>query len=694
MQSYIKHILLVFNIITIMFTGVMAQSSTKTNLVQNYNLPEYNDSLAFMILHDSAWYYFGKDISKSHEIIKLMDYYSKKSGNKFILSNYYSTIGSYKNLVYDNDSAIFYMDKAVNIVRKGMQEDSLNYSYIRLLPSLYNNTSIIYSEMGLYQYAIESQLNCIYCLKKIEITTSLNYNMKVLDAMSHTEMAMYYSDFMDTVKANKYFQIGIDKSVLLEDLEAVAYAKLNYGIFLLDIGEFDKAYLLLEESKYYYIENNDIYNQLIIYYTEGNVFMHQEKYSEAIELIDSVIMLTHNNGFAGLEIASIKSLFFLYLQSGDTINALKISEDYLSLANSYNELEGIAEVKEELAIILFKKGDIKKAYEYLIVSKKIKDTLVCLDYKAKAEVLESKFKLEQRNQENSLLVNDNKLKDEFINKQKTNNKIIFALFFLSLVFAYILFMNRKRINKINAELEITNDSLITKTEELEQSNIVLQKIFSLITHDVKGPIGTANMFFGYLNDNTQDISQEQRNEYIKLIGKSMGVTYNILEGLLYWSQNRMKKKVDYSTLSLSELVVSIIDNLESTVFTKQITLTSKVQAEVQIKSDTDYIRIVLRNIISNAIKYTKEGGAIGVDYKSDENLHYIFVTDNGVGMTEELAAKLFKQTNYESTVGTQDEIGTGLGLMISNELIIGLGGKIKVESKLGEGSTFIIELPL
>jgi len=174
----------------------------------------------------------------------------------------------------------------------------------------------------------------------------------------------------------------------------------------------------------------------------------------------------------------------------------------------------------------------------------------------------------------------------------------------------------------------------------------------------------------------------------------MKVTFSMLENLLYWSKHRMDNKVDISEFNISSLANSIIENIEQTLFTKNIRFSNNIDSSILLNTDENYLRIVLRNIISNAVKFTKDNGEISINYLLKNDKHQISIVDNGVGMSEEQAKNLFKTKSPVSNLGTNNERGTGIGLLISLELIKSLGGRIDVESKINEGSTFIITLPL
>lgn len=230
--------------------------------------------------------------------------------------------------------------------------------------------------------------------------------------------------------------------------------------------------------------------------------------------------------------------------------------------------------------------------------------------------------------------------------------------------------------------------------ELEQINKRKDKFFSLVAHDLRSPFTGLLGLAEVLNSTIDTMSVEDIREVAKQIHLSAKQIYNLLENLLEWSrlQRGITKyfKVDIPVKNLVDKIINLYSNNAAQ---KSITLESKIPPETIIKADMNMFELVIRNLISNAVKFTKHGGKVTVEYQRTEDYDNIIVKDTGVGMSQENAKKLFEIDRDYITKGTGGETGTGLGLILCKEHLDKNGGKISVTSKKGEGSTFIVSFP-
>jgi two-component system, sensor histidine kinase and response regulator len=257
----------------------------------------------------------------------------------------------------------------------------------------------------------------------------------------------------------------------------------------------------------------------------------------------------------------------------------------------------------------------------------------------------------------------------------------------------------KTIIRQNEELLELNANLEKKveqrTEELRELNATKDKFFSIIAHDLKNPFNTLMGFTELLLDNLEDFSDEKVHEIIGILNETSKQSYALLENLLEWSRTqtgRMEMKLE--RINIHDLIEENIDLLSNQAGKKKIQLVSKVSADTNAFADANMVRTVIRNLISNAIKYTKENGSITCSSFVKDNKLQIEVADTGLGIKPQNLEKLFRIDLNYSTRGTADESGTGLGLILCREFINRIGGDIWVDSVFGEGSIFKFTLPL
>ncbi len=260
------------------------------------------------------------------------------------------------------------------------------------------------------------------------------------------------------------------------------------------------------------------------------------------------------------------------------------------------------------------------------------------------------------------------------------------------------FFQKKEINQKNIELAELNASLEVKvqkrTEELRALNATKDKFFSIIAHDLKNPFNALMGFSTLLLNEFEDFSDDEKIDLIKTMNVASDTAYKLLQNLLEWSRSQTgSMKWEPESNSLHEVVYNTVDLLNNAATAKEITIKAIIPP-LNIWVDVNMATTVVRNLMSNALKYTPKGGEIRVYSKKYENEVEVTIEDNGVGIKKEDQEKLFRIDINHSTSGTNNEQGTGLGLILCKEFVEKNGGKIWVESIEGKGSKFKFTFPL
>jgi PAS domain S-box-containing protein len=249
---------------------------------------------------------------------------------------------------------------------------------------------------------------------------------------------------------------------------------------------------------------------------------------------------------------------------------------------------------------------------------------------------------------------------------------------------------------IAIERKKAEEEISFKNEQLQLINAEKDKFFSIIAHDLRGPLSAFVDATQILTEEIQNMDLEEIKDITMSMKTSASNIYGLLENLLEWSRLR-RGAMDFvpENLNLKKKIEASIDVLSESARKKRIGLKISVPGELEIRADIHMFDTIIRNLISNAIKFTISGGKVIVtaNYNGD---HYVVVkiSDSGIGMTPELKNKLFQIDEKTSRPGTEGETSTGLGLLLCKEFIEKHGGKIWVESSVGQGSTFSFSLPL
>ena len=256
----------------------------------------------------------------------------------------------------------------------------------------------------------------------------------------------------------------------------------------------------------------------------------------------------------------------------------------------------------------------------------------------------------------------------------------------------VLLNKNREINDHQKELSEKAKLLQEQKEELSSMNLVKDKLFSVISHDLKSPLYALRNIFR--NVHKYDVPAEQVKAMIPEAVKDLNYTIGLMENLLQWSKNQMTN-VDVKS-TIVDITKCIEDNillLRLQAEMKQIDVHHKTEGPIYVKADKDMVDLVVRNLLSNALKFTPQCGTVHIGAQEISTFCEVFVQDTGVGMTKDALQKL-NQNNYYTTKGTDSEGGTGLGLMLCKEYLAKNGGQMFIESRKGKGSTFSFTLPL
>ena len=239
----------------------------------------------------------------------------------------------------------------------------------------------------------------------------------------------------------------------------------------------------------------------------------------------------------------------------------------------------------------------------------------------------------------------------------------------------------------------TELELAQLAEELKKTNAMKDKLFSIIAHDLRSPLSSISMSLDLMTGNIE-IDDDLKSEMMKDLKKSTTNTLNLLDNLLNWARSQtgtLKLHPEY--LNINALISQTVELLRSNASQKSILIVVKADDNLRAFADQESVKLIIRNLFSNAIKFTPNYGFITVSACEKGNLTEISIRDTGIGMKREMVENLFNLNSFKTTYGTNHEKGSGIGLTLVRDFVERNGGKINVESKLGKGSMFVFTLP-
>jgi len=367
-----------------------------------------------------------------------------------------------------------------------------------------------------------------------------------------------------------------------------------------------------------------------------------------------------------------------------------LSEQYALKAFELSKKIKIYEETQRSANTLFKINKNKKDFESALVYHEVYQTLhdTISTNKNKKSITMLVTKLEFEKQKESLIEENSKA----LASQKRYIYVALFILVIFLIVTLIVRRNEKIQKRLNIELYNNTAKLVENEKKLREINETKDKLFSIIGHDLRGPIAAFQGLLKLYKDG--EIDSKEFLQFIPKLSSDIDHISFTLNNLLSWGQTQMNGSVTKpSIVSIENIVNENINLLSETAEAKSLKIVNKMPANILSWSDSDQIDIVIRNLLSNAIKFTPEKGMITIDALERSTSWEISVRDTGVGMDKETQKKIFEKNSNITTYGTNDEKGTGLGLSLCKEMVEKNNGKIWVESFRPDGTCFYFTLP-
>nr|WP_299067604.1 tetratricopeptide repeat-containing sensor histidine kinase [uncultured Allomuricauda sp.] len=598
---------------------------------------------------------FSRDIGFVHGEIKALEN----------IGNYYSDEGN-----REKSKSIF--KKALKLCKE-IQDKKCELNLI-------NGLAHDYSYEGNYAQALNLFLQGIDVAKQID-------NKHMLSILNES-IANLYADQKDFKNALSFYDtvIAINKQLGNDKIHAETQSNMAY--LYKEAKNFDYAMFNVNKSISTF-EKHKIYDWLAYAYAvKGDVYLEQKKYQWALYWYDQSDML-HRQYLDDerAKIQLLKGMAKVYLGLGRDSLALQYANQGLQLSQKIKTLQGQIECAETLYELHKNNNNHSVALNYLEIFKTLSDSLSLDKNRQSLSLLEVKMGYEQEKKE---LIASNQTA-----LAKQRNYIYFTVIIL-LILAVVTFLIRRSENiqkKLNKELHEKSEVVSERESELHEINKTKTKLFSIIAHDLRGPIGALQGMLKLFTDG--EIGKE---EFISFIPKLKADVEHIsfsLNNLLSWGQTQLNGVTTKPRrTSIDKIIVGNVKLLSELAASKSIKIITQEFNESQlIWADQNQIDIAVRNLLSNAIKFTPENGLITIELEEKRDVFQVMIRDTGIGMNKDIQKKIFTDTTNITTYGTNNEKGTGLGLSLCKEMIQMNKGEIWVESALRKGSTFFFTVP-
>ena len=460
----------------------------------------------------------------------------------------------------------------------------------------------------------------------------------------------------------------------------------NIGNAYRELRQYDSA-LFYVRSALMLVKNNNSILAPIINFNVGEVYYDSGRLDLALPFIQHTKTLSLNRTNKRGVIRANQLMAEILLQSGEVLAAKSLAQEAVDSALATSSKELIAISERTLANVLYASGEYKRAFQYQQEAALYFDSIASTENQARINF----YQVKEVQEELDLLK-----REQAINElEARNNKIILAgiavIALLAIALAWMFYRGREASAKSNRLLEVKNAEIEGQKYELEKLSDLKSRILAVLTHDIKSPF---QGLFGIITLIEKGLaSGDEVENFISDLKIRVGHSYKRVVDLLQWATLGMEEGVEsrLSAFSISDSILKTIKEMEPEAHLKGINIESDIPADIDALGDGNHFESVSRNLLSNAFKFSDQGDIVTVKITEGADDILLQVKDEGIGMNQEEKESLFNTSQIPGT-GSAGEVGTGVGLVLCQDLLKEMNGKIWVESEEGKGCEFFVSL--
>ena len=629
-----------------------------------------------------ADYFKGKFNQAKQEFDEAILVYKKVNDDNG-LSNCYMLYGRMYNYLANYSEALRYVNKALEIDKKLHNETYES--------DCYKNIGIIYYSEGQLSTALDYYYKALFL--------SIKLQNKVFMAADNNDIGVVLQGMELYPKALEYFRKSLKLFAGSKDLNGIGTIYENIGEVFLHQKDYNRAISYITKSLNIAKQQDDKDGLMSDYTDLGLCFGNTGHFKEAISNLDTSLQIASKYKGVYNEACTLIGLGTVYNLQKDYKNAFKYAMEGQALAIKLGNVSVRSSAALQLNKTLAGLGKFDQAYKLLRQYIELRDSLN--NNESIQKLTSYNLELNFRDKQHQLTLQQRErdvLYQQRIKQQRLINTIFLIVIMAMIATSMVYYRQKRKQQKINAMLEDKNREVLQQktniddqAHKLNELNTLKDRLISVLAHDLRAPLSTLRGLFDLLQDDT--ISHEQMLEMIPGVLKKLEYTSDFLDTLLFLINSQMENfESSAKSFYIKDIVAFEFENYHEQAALKGINLVENVPDDAVASADPNSIRIVIRNLITNAIKFSGEDDTIEILVDREGDHHIITVRDTGTGMSEEQRGKLFK-SKVNSKAGTNNESGTGMGMLFCKDLVERCSGRIWVTSQLGEGTAFSFTIP-
>ena len=528
----------------------------------------------------------------------------------------------------------------------------------------------------------------------LAISVQEKNHFKKMDAAPYEKVGNVLKHYKKYDQALFYYKKGLEISEKKQDFQSMAIAENKIGNLYddwkkpQDANQHYKTGLDYAEKSKYLLLQTDLLSNLGRLATDFNRFGEAEKYLKKNEMLCKSLESNQalRTAYIGLGSLSLRQKKY------PTAEKYFLQADSLSQALDAPHLKQV--MKETLADFYAETGKYAKAFQLLKEANVARDSAFQMESATQTQELLTRYETEKKEQHILLLKKENENQNLQLENEIRTRYLLFAILGFSVLTAALLWRSYRLKQKSNQALGEKNEELLSLNEELglinerlDEANQTKSKLFSVISHDLRSPVSQLITYLNLQRENPELLDAETKAGFEESLRASSENLLYSLEDLLAWSKSQLEHFTLFSEeIHAESFFKEVLDFHRKSAFEKQVSLLVQVPEALTFQTDPNFLKVILRNLLANAIKFTPPHGGITLEAKKEAAKLHISITDTGQGMTESQMASLFNENITSSS--------SGWGLKITKEFAEKLGGSLKVSSQPGKGTVFQVEIPL
>ncbi|QEC75623.1 tetratricopeptide repeat-containing sensor histidine kinase [Mucilaginibacter ginsenosidivorax] len=577
------------------------------------------------------------------------------------------------------DSALLMAQKSLELAQKINFEKGIALAYV--------SKGVALGYKGKWPEALECHFRCLRISQKL--------GMEGLTGNEYNNISGMYISIEDYSKALYYNRQAYKIALKQNDPthEGVVSLLINLGEIFKKKGQPDSSILYNTQALVIAKRGKNPINTTVALYNIGENYVTKKDYERAQVYFYKALAIAQKNGDDEDVAYCHNGLALTSYYTGNYNASMQYAQQGLQESKKSGIIELIATAYQVLYLTNQKKGSYKEALYYRNLEFALNDSLKTAEKEKVIRNIQSSYELEQKQRQIDVLNKDKVIGQKELERVRIRRDLLTAGAISLLIFAFVLFRSYAQKRKLSEQLARQNKDITAQNMQLEELVHVKDRLFSIIGHDLRGPIYTISHMMDVIKGD--ELSKEESKFWVGKVSDTLTITAHLVENLLYWSKSQMDGiQANPACFNVQSVIEQNVTLLKERAAEKEVKVTGvQLTRPETVYADEIMIDIVIRNLVENAVKFSKAGDTVTVSAEQKESVTIITVKDNGKGIPEEAQARIFDKFSSYTTYGTASEKGSGLGLLLCKELVERNNGTIWFESKAGVGSSFYFSIP-